>query len=102
MKERRTYHIQSKSGLSGNGDIDTTDPGPREGSSRQLGLASQDGSTATGSLDGPSEKCKGSNDSSHRLDEEQPSHLSRMDHDQWELDCCQLVSLKTADEGQAY
>jgi hypothetical protein len=25
-----------------------------------------------------------------------------MDHDQWELDCCQLVFLKTADEGQAY
>jgi hypothetical protein len=50
-----TYHVQSKSGLAGNSDIDTADPSPREGRTSQGSPTGQNGSSATGSLDRPSE-----------------------------------------------
>ena len=84
--EPRAYHVDGKGGLSGYGDVETADPGPRERTTRYSRWSTKDRTGASGSLDGPTERGECGDNSSDRFDEEQPSHLSGVDHHQGKLD----------------
>lgn len=85
-----TYNVESERGLSTDGNVESLEIGPRFGRSGELGLCSENGSSTSCSVDTPSEKGESGDDGGNGFDEEQPSHLSGMDHDQRELNYSQL------------